>query len=399
MSGLQPQPQGFMIPVNELDYQTVVDSSSRNICAASFEAMIGAPWWACENIQLTGTVSAVTARVGDTVTIQVGIQALPAEFAFEQLIFSVQAWVCYPNTVAGETDSSLVVPSMQPSASMPNGQFASFFNPSKTTAPAVYNGMLGSGVSYQQATGPTPSFQWISLTSWTPTPEDFMDQGEEGGHCCMIANVSGAFDYSSDTGFFASPVGEQIIANSELATSIDVCTDLYQGQRNIVIAGSSSGHSGRRIPPGFGFLSGAPREKASSKTTITVTAIKQGDQVDPVLLKVLNSGPYAGLPLKPAILPPKSLRLARHECGWNGWLCKIIHEAEEIIEELLDLETHPFGGGHLLHLSLPPQGLQPLRLEVELDPTEPPGTVHAIEITQTNANGARGGIRAGIVVT
>jgi hypothetical protein len=118
-----------------------------------------------------------------------------------------------------------------------------------------------------------------------------------------------------------------------------------------------------------------------------------------LLLKVLNSGPYAGLPLKPATLPPKSLRLARHDCQWNDWLCKIIHEAEEIIEEVLGLATHPFGGGHQLHLSLPAQGLQPLRVEVELDPTEPPGTVHSIAITQTDANGARGGIRAGIVVT
>jgi len=388
MNGLQPQPQGFMIPVNELDYQTVLSSVPRNICASSFESMIGAPWWTCENIQLTGTVDAVTARVGDTVTIQVGIQALPTLEVFEQLIFSVQAWVCYPNTVAGETDSSLVVPSMQP----PN-QFASFFNPSITTAPAVYNSM-----TYQQASGPTPSFQWISLTTWTPTPEDFMDQAGHEGHCCIIANVSGAFDFNPESGFFASPVGQQIVADSELATYIDVCTDLYQGQRNIVIVGSPSGH-GRRLLPGFGFLSGAPRQKASSKTTIAVTAIKQGDQVDPLLLKVLNSGPYRGLPLKPAILPPKSLRLARHECGWNGWLSKIIHEAEEIIEELLGLATHPFGGGHQLHLSLPPQGLQPLRVEVELDPTEPPGTVHAIEITQTDASGARGGIRAGIVVT
>lgn len=357
--------------------------------------MVGTPWWSCENIQLTGTVSAVTARVGDTVTIQVGIQALPAEFAFEQLIFSVQAWVCYPNTVpggAGMTGSNLVVPSMK------NNGFASFFDPSTTTAPAVYNGLIGSGASYQQTSGPMPSFQWISLTPWTPTEEDFMEQGDNGGHCCMIANVSGAFDFNSESEFFASPVGQQIIDNSELATSIDVCTDLYQGQRNIVIVGSPSGH-GRSIRPGFGFLSGAPRQKTSSRTTIEVAAIKQGDQVDPLLLKVLDSGPYRGLPLKPAILPPKSLRLARHECGWNGWLSKITHEAEEIIEELLGLETHPFGGRHQFHLNLPPQGLQPLRVEVELDPTEPPGTVHSIEITQTDTNGARGGIRAGIVVT
>jgi hypothetical protein len=171
---------------------------------------------------------------------------------------------------------------------------------------------------------------------------------------------------------------------------------LYQGQRNIVILPKLSGH--RHISPGFAFLSGAPKQKTKSRTTVAVTAIKQGDQVDPLLLKVLESGPYAGLPLKPASLPPRSLRLARNECGWNGWLSKIIHEAEEIIEELLGLDTHPFGGGHQLHLSLPAQGLQPLRLEVEIDPTEPVGTVHSIEITQTDTNGARGGIRVGIVV-
>jgi hypothetical protein len=222
-----------------------------------------------------------------------------------------------------------------------------------------------------------------------------MDEGAMGGHCCIVANASGLFDFNGTTG---TPVGTQIIANSELDADIDVCTDLYQGQRNIaIVAAGKSG--GGRTPPRFGFLSGAPRKKIPSKTTIAVTAIKQGDKVDPVLLTALASGPYGALPLKPAILPPKSLRLARHECAWNGWLSKIIHEAEEIIEELLGLETHPFGGGHQLHLSLPAQGLQPLRVEVELDPTEPPGTVHSIEITQTDANGARGGIRAGIVVT
>jgi hypothetical protein len=192
-------------------------------------------------------------------------------------------------------------------------------------------------------------------------------------------------------------VGQPSIANSNLQTQIRVCTDLYQGQRNIAIV--AAGKSGPRTPPRFGFLSGAPGRKIPSKTTIAVTAIKQGDKVDPVLLKALASGPYAGLPLKPATLPPKSLRLARHDCQWNDWLCKIIYEAEEIIEELLGLDTHPFGGGHQLHLSLPAQGLQPLRVEVELDPTEPPGTVQSIAVTQTDANGARGGIRAGIVVT
>ena len=120
---------------------------------------------------------------------------------------------------------------------------------------------------------------------------------------------------------------------------------------------------GGPIRPGLAFLSGAPRELTPSRTTIAVTAIDQGGKVDPLLLKVLSSGPYAGLSLKPASGAPKSLRLAPHDHKWNSWLCKIVHEAEEIsaparsgvacpinlnreIEELLGLETHPFGGAH-----------------------------------------------------
>jgi len=114
------------------------------------------------------------------------------------------------------------------------------------------------------------------------------------------------------------------------------------------------------------------------------------------LLKVLAGGPYAGMPLKAASAPPKSLRLARHDHRWNGWLCQIIHEAEEILEELFG---HTFGSGHKVHLTLPPKGLQPLRVTAELDPSEPAGTVHALEIIQTDADGSRGGIRAGLIAT
>ena len=369
----QPPAIGFMIPVNKQDFLTIQTPSQdpRNICTASGQGTIGAPWYTCENIRLTNTVSAVTARIGDSVTIQVGIQALTTEFSETQSVLNVQAWVCYPTPLPGETDLSLVVPSMQ---SQP------------ASAVGDYPVVSALNTNYQQGDG----FLWISLSSWTPTPEDFMDQGTHGGHCCIIANASGTGNRDS--------VGQPSIPNSNLQTQIRVCTDLYQGQRNIVIVPALSGGSPRTPPPRFGFLSGAPGNKTVDNY-IAVTAIKQGDKVDPVLLKALASGLYAGLPLKPAIRPPKSLRLARHECVWNGWLSRIIHEAEEIIEELLGLEMHPFGGGHQLHLSLPAQGLQPLRVEVELDPTEPPGTVHSIEITQTDANGARGGIRAGIVVT
>lgn len=372
---------GFMIPLNERDFFFPNDAGQRSICDPAVQnTYTKAPWWTCENIQLTGTVDPVTARVGDTVVIQVGIQGLNAAegSTTPALIQHVQGWVCFPNTVAGGADATLVVPSMQ------NNAFASFSN-TTPSAPMVFGGGPYQG---------SPGFQLISLTAWKPTEEDFLEQANNEGHCCVIANAAGLSSVEGGTN--GEPVGVNITDNSQLNNNIDICTSLYQGQRNIVIVPAPQGG---QIRTGFAFLSGAPKQVRPSRTSIAVTAIDQGGQIDPVLLKVLASGPYAGLPLKPASLAPKSLRLARHEHNWNGWLSKIIHEAEEIIEELLGLKTHPFGGGHQLHLSLPPHGLQPVRVTVELDSSEPPGTVHSIEITQTDANGARGGIRAGIVVT
>jgi hypothetical protein len=371
---------GFMIPLNERDFFFPNDGGQRNICdPANQNTYTKAPWWTCENIQLTGTVDAVTARVGDTVVIQVGIQGLTAaeRATTPAAIQQVQAWVCYPNTVAGGASATLVVPSMQ------NNAFASFSN-TTPSAPRVFG-----GEPYQGGIG----FQSISLSAWTPSKEDFLEQASNEGHCCVIANAAGQSSVEEGSG---EPVGVNITDNSQLNSDINVCTSLYQAQRNIVIVPSPHGS---QIHTGFGFLSGVPKQTRPTRTSIAVTAVDQGGQVDPVLLKVLGGGPYAGLPLKPASSAPKSLRLARHDHKWNSWLGKIVHEAEEIIEELVGLGTHPFGGGHQLHLNLPPHGLQALRVTVELDPNEPLGTVHAIEITQTDADGARGGIRAGIVVT
>src|ERR1039458_1803052 len=105
---------GFMIPLNERDFFFPNDGGQRNICdPANQNTYTKAPWWTCENIQLTGTVDAVTARAGDTVVIQVGIQGLTAAegATTPAAIQQVQAWVCYPNTVAGGASATLVVPS------------------------------------------------------------------------------------------------------------------------------------------------------------------------------------------------------------------------------------------------------------------------------------------------
>lgn len=373
---------GFMIPLNVRDFEFPFDTGQRNICLISNQnTYTQAPWWTCENIQLTGTVDAVTARVGDNVVIQVGVQGLRnADDDSPNLIQNAQAWVCYPNTVAGAANATLVVPSMQ------NNHFASFSNLTPN-APLVFGDS-----PYQDPQG--GGFQWISLSTWIPTEEDFLEQANNDGHCCVIANVAGQSDVDLEQGGSGDPVGTNITDNSQLNNGIDICTSLYQAQRNIAIVGATKGMI--RFP----FLSGTPRQTRASRSTVSVTVIDQGNQIDPVIQKVLATGQYKNLPLQPAAKPPKSLKLAPHrDYKWNGWLCKIVREAEEILEELLGLATHPFGGGHQLHLSLPAQGLQPVELNVSLDPGEPIGTVHALDITQTDASGARGGIRVGVVVT
>jgi hypothetical protein len=375
---------GFMIPLNERDSSFPFDNGTRNICDPQIQAKFtGAPWWTCENIQFTETLDAVTARVGDKVVIQVGAQGLPgSDGATPALVQNVQAWVCYPNTVPGQANTALVVPSMT------NNAFA-FFSDLTENAPIVF----GDG-TYQDTDA---AFAWISLSPWTPTMEDFLDQGG-GGHCCIIANAAGIADADLEARPpSGDPVGTVITDNSQLNTTINhpginVCSSLYQAQRNVVIVPAQQG----QISHGFAFLSGLPRHERASTTTVSVTALDQGEKIDPILLKVLAGGPYAGMPLKAASTPPKSLRLARHDHRWNGWLCRIIHEAEEILEEIF---AHSFGSGHKLHLTLPPKGLQPLRVTAELDPSDAAGTVHSLEITQTDTNGVQGGIRVGIVVT
>jgi hypothetical protein len=387
---------GFMIPLNLNDFLFPFDNNSRDICtSANEQTYTKAPWWTCENIQLTaGGTPVSSAVVGTTYVIRIGVEGLPSQGGgtTPAAIQNVQAWVCYPNTVAGGASATLVVPSMQ------NSQFASFSD-TTNTAPLVF--WDSNATDYQNPL--EGGFQWIQLSPWTPTEEDFLEQSEFGGHCCIIANAAGQSSLEDpDDPTSGEPVGIVITDNSQLAADFDICHSLYQAQRNIVIVpvskGMRTGRGSDRIEGGLAFLSGAPEQKSPVRTTIAVTAVDQGGQVDPALLKALSGGLYAGLSLKPATSPPKSLRLTVHDHKPLGWLAKIIHEAEGIVEELLGLETHPFGGGHQMHLTLPARGLQPLRVAIEPDPSEAPGTVHAIDITQTDANGARGGIRMALVV-
>lgn len=214
-----PNDPGFMIPLNLRDFLFPRDSGQRNICdPANEQTYTQAPWFTCENIQLTQAVDAVTARVGDSVVIQVGIQGLVGVEGNTSaaLIQNVQAWVCYPNTVTGGGNATLVVPSMH------NNKFASFTNPNPNT-PLVF----GSSNTFDYQSSADGAFQWISLTPWTPTMEDFMDQGGHGGHCCVIANAAGLSDYEEQSQGGES-VGQNITDNSQLQSDINICTKLWQ---------------------------------------------------------------------------------------------------------------------------------------------------------------------------
>lgn len=378
---------GFMIALNNNDFDFPYDAGTRDICSAATEATYTkASWWTSDSILLTvgGSLSAQTtsAVVGTEYVILVGVSGLPAQGGDTTAAYvqNVEAWVCYPNTVPGGASATLVVPSMQ------NSQFASFSN-TTDTAPVVFFDPN----DYQDPK--EGGFAWISLSPWTPSSEDFLEQSTSGGHCCIIANVAGQASVEEvENPSSGEPVGVVITDNSELSHDFNICNSLYQAQRNIIIVPAKKGM--RHI--GFAFLSGAPEARIPSRATVAITAIDQGAELDPVLKKALSGGAYGGLTLKPAPSPPTSMRLSRHEYKPHDWLERIVFEAEEIVDELLGL---PFGGGHQLHLSLPSKGLQPLRMDIELDPNEPPGTVHAFEITQTSESGARGGIRACVVVT
>src|SRR6201997_3706529 len=72
---------GFMIPLNQNDFDFPYDSGGRDICsAANQQTYTKAPWWTCENIRLTaGGTPTPSAVVGTTYVIQVGIQGLRAQ--------------------------------------------------------------------------------------------------------------------------------------------------------------------------------------------------------------------------------------------------------------------------------------------------------------------------------
>jgi hypothetical protein len=131
---------------------------------------------------------------------------------------------------------------------------------------------------------------------------------------------------------------------------------------------------------------------------------KEGE-VDPVVRKILeSSSDYKDLLLKPSMTPFKSIRLRKNHHKCHGWLEKIICEAEEIVEDVVeDVERlvgcDKDGKGTRLHVKVPSGGIVSMLLEAEHSENEEVGSVHVLDITQTDdVTGQRGVYTIGVVV-
>ncbi len=329
-------------------------------------------FWTNQSIRFSGTLDSADARVGDHVTIEVEVRAtewtidgtgVPGQEDTLNQVNGVQAWVCYPTS----SYEFVLVPSMDP---------AHGGTPPTYTGPPVQ--LSGNYPDANQAW--QNAAKWFSLTpTWTPKSEDLVAPNTTT-HACVLANCWGIANVDIDepelAGGEPQPVGQEVTVLSQ----IDVCASagsdqdqpLYrQGQRNIHIVPIPA-HHGKRTGT-LGFLAGTPRAAEPSRVVVDVKEIQQ-DVVDPTVLSVLRYGEYHALKLRPATTPAATMVIRTNPYEQPAPLATILHEAEE---------TVPDGTG--LRLVFPPGGLQPLLLEVELDASEAPGSVHVFDIVQTDS--------------
>jgi hypothetical protein len=360
-----------MIPLNVTDWNNHGDRTKW--CSTA--------WWTNENIYLQGSsLGRTEVMVGQAVTIAVGIQgvALPgAGGDSTDVIQNVQAWACYPYTATpgktpGKTSKKLLLFSMNPSN-------PAFVNPA-FVGPRTIQGFSTLGGEYQSIKDDAYFLASLSPT-WTPAAEDLVPPNTTT-HCCLVANSTGMA--------FQASVGTLVKKDdSNLGTVIDICNVPQQGQCNIsIVPVSVKGHKRAGfLVQEFGFLA-ASSSAGPTQAVLEVTPVSQQGQVDPAVLGALKTGPYRDLPLQPASSGPKGLSLSKNTYKFEGWLATLIRDAETILAE----------SSTRLQLSFPPDGVQPMLLEIEVDPTLAPGSVYAFDITQADATGNRGGIRVGAIV-
>jgi hypothetical protein len=375
--------QGFMIPLNKTDW---TNGGVRNNWCAAPNA-----WWGNENIKLAGGSWGDTdAAVGQQVTITIGVQGLvdPDGPSVNAIVTGAQAWACLPSPTAGYAGA--LVPSMGGPPTPPPSP-----PPVWPPPPGTQQVLLPSSnpSQYEITAGSPPPFAWIPVGHWTPQPSDIVAPNTTT-HCCVIANCWGVADASGPIGDPGGhSVGQQIPAD---LAGIDVCVDMYQGQRNMTIVPVTGPPTEPHIAH-FGFVAVNPHPREPAEVIVDVRPIIQ-DRLDPSILRALEGGPYRDLKFTPVAQGAKTLRLRHNEHKQESRLAKMLHEAEDIVEELIEKRSHPSHETSRLRVKLPPKGIHPLLCEVELEPGLPPGSVHVCDITQTDPDKRRGGIRLVTVV-
>jgi hypothetical protein len=363
------------------------------------------PFWTNQSIQLINTSfgsPSTSAQVGDNATIQVTLYA-GAGVSYTNFVTSIQAWVCYPNTIPGDPNHfnlNAVVPSMNPSAPGSN-------------APPSWSGEQYLTASIQ----PNVPEDYLGPTSLTPTWQPIQDdileapaglQGSNEAHTCIIATSAGTSDALSDS---QSPVGYS--APGTDPTGVDVCGSGFAGQLNIHIIGVSKGgqiRPGGNLAGGLAFLAGVAQAGRQTNLPVAVNLVSQGALIDPGLLKFLQSGPYGHLPLKPSSTPPLSFGLMKNgHALHHRWLCQFFKEIEHELKEIWDDIQHLLAGTLIpshkhpqqsINVTVPSSGIAPLLFLGQFDPSEAVGNVHVFDVVQTDPlTGKQGGIRIAAVVT
>jgi hypothetical protein len=337
-------------------------------------------------------------NVGEAVTVMVGIQGLadPMGAGTNAYIRHVQAWATYPSPTPGTTSSALVVPSMLPPNTNPS-------YPGTSGGQPIWLFQSPTATDYRNTAvtgGNPPAHPYVQVTlspQWTPQAGDLVPPNTTTtAHCCLIASSEGLADATQVGNSVQSPfppIGAFVQNDTQLGL-IQICSTPQQGQRNLFIHPLAGGM--RRLVGQFGFLAASPSAEGRVEVVVEVRPLRQEGGIDPAVLQALEAGPYRDLDLQPAPTELKALRLRRNEHECEGHLAKLIREAEEIIEEVIDNATHPFRDSCRLRLKLPPNGVQHLLLEAEME-EEPPGSVHTFDIIQTEP-GRRGGIRVAMIV-
>jgi hypothetical protein len=163
---------GFIIPLNLNDYLPFTgkpQGDRTNWCTTQ-------TWWTNENIQLSGSsLGPTSAKVGDTVSIQVGVQGVLGDGGFteEGQVLHVQAWVCYPSSVPGGAGTvvSSMMTGLTPALDL-------------TASPAV---IFGSSDPLDYMAAKNPSYTLFTLNNtWSPQQADIIPPNTDA-HCCILA--------------------------------------------------------------------------------------------------------------------------------------------------------------------------------------------------------------------